>query len=153
MYSLTSLLIWLDLTLSITKKSIWSLYDNVTSFMSDIDKNSGHLHCELARILLCLQTHRKTFFVSSGVQFAQTNHDMFRFGRMVFYSQLKSKVGNILSKAATLCINLNKDDSHIPSRSKTHPSHSTHSETSRLFSSSLSLRIPYPRSTQCVRGF
>jgi hypothetical protein len=34
---------------------------------------------------------------------------MFRFHRVVFYSQLKSKVGNILVKVAGLSINLNID--------------------------------------------
>jgi hypothetical protein len=38
-------------------------------------------------------------FAASGVQLAQTNHDMFRFHREAFYSQLKSKVGNMLAKA------------------------------------------------------
>ena len=42
--------------------------------------------------------------------------DMFRFHRAVFYSQLKSKVGNIFVKVAILCINLNIDDvfTHSP---------------------------------------
>ena len=46
------------------------------------------------------------------------------------------------------CINLNID-TPIDSRSDTH---SPHSQTSRLFSSSLSLGIPFPLSTQCVIG-
>jgi hypothetical protein len=74
---------------------------------------------------------------------------MFRFRRAAFYSQLKSKVGNILVKTAVLCINLNIDDVSIVSRSHTHASHS---QTSRRFSSSLSLGIPFPRSNQRVRG-
>ncbi len=49
-----------------------------------------------------------------------------------------------------LRIILNIDGPPIASRSHTHPSHS---QTSRLLSSSLSLGIPFPRSTQCVRGF
>ena len=59
----------------------------------------------------------KRFFSASGVQLAQTNHDIFRFHRMAFYSQLKSKLGNILVKVAALsvCINLKMDDTPIGS--------------------------------------
>ena len=65
-------------------------------------------------------------------------------------SQLKSKVGNILAKAAALRINLkNIDGAPIASRSHTHPSHS---QPSRLLPSSLSLGVPVPRATQCMRG-
>ena len=39
----------------------------------------------------------------------------------VFYSQLKSKVGNILAKAAALRIDLKIDGAPIASRSHTHP--------------------------------
>ena len=38
-----------------------------------------------------------------------------------FYSQLKSKVGNILAKAAALRIDLKIDGAPIASRSHTHP--------------------------------
>jgi hypothetical protein len=48
----------------------------------------------------------------------------------------KSRVGNILPKAATLHINLNLDGAPIASKSHTHPSHS---QTSRLLTSSLSV--------------
>jgi hypothetical protein len=46
-------------------------------------------------------THRETdrFLAASGVQLAQTN---FHFHRTAFSSQLKSKVGKILAKAAAL---------------------------------------------------
>ena len=90
------------------------------------------------------------FFAASGVQLAQTNKDHFHLRSVVFYSQLESEVGNILPQAVVLRINLNIDDAPIASRLHTHPSHSP---TSRLLSSSLSLGIPFPRSTQCVRGF
>ena len=46
-------------------------------------------------------------FVTLGVQLAQTNHDIFRFHRSVFYSHFKSKVGNILTKSVTLCHSIN----------------------------------------------
>jgi hypothetical protein len=62
-----------------------------------------------------------------------------------FYSQLKSKVGNILAKAAALRIDLKIDGAPIASRSHTHP----HSQTSRLFSSSLSFGIPFPLHPVC----
>jgi len=67
--------------------------------------------------------------------------------RAAFSSQLKSKVGNILTKAAEQRITLNIDGTPITSKSHTHPSHS---QTSRLFTSSLSLGVPVPRGTQCM---
>ncbi len=80
-----------------------------------------------------------------GVQLPRTNSGQFHFRRAAFSSILKSRVGNILPKAATLSINLNLDGVSI---SHTHPSHS---QTSRLLTSSLSLGIPVPRPTQCMR--
>jgi hypothetical protein len=50
-------------------------------------------------------------------------------------------VGNILAKTAALRINLNIDDTPIASQSHTHPSHS---QTSRLLTSSPSLGVPVP---------
>jgi hypothetical protein len=52
-------------------------------------------------------------------------------------------------KATVLRNNLNLDGAPIVSKSHTHPSHS---QTSRLLTSSLSLGVPVPRPTQCVRG-
>ena len=109
----------------------------------------GRLHCELVRILF-LQTHRETdyrfFAAASGVELTQTKLDFFHYHHTVFYSPLKSKVANILAKATALSINLNIASDGVPqdSRSHTHPSHS---QTSRILSSSLSLGIPFPRST------
>jgi hypothetical protein len=54
-----------------------------------------------------------------------------------------------LAKVAALRIVLNLDGVPIASKSHTHPSHS---QTSRLLTSSLSLGLPVPRPTQCVRG-
>jgi hypothetical protein len=71
-----------------------------------------------------------SFFYLS--QLAQTN---FHFLRVVFSSQLKSKVGHILTKDVVLRIMLNIDESPIPSRSHTHPSHT---QNSHLLTSSLS---------------
>ena len=112
---------------------------------------SGRLHSEFVRILF-LQAHRETdrFFAASGVQLAQTHPGgQFTFRRAAFSSGLKSKVGLALAKAAALRIVLNLDGAPIASKSHTHPSHS---QTSRLLTSSLSLDFPVPRPTQCVRG-
>jgi hypothetical protein len=60
---------------------------------------------------------------------------------LLFYSQLKSKVPR---KATALHINLNIHDASIVSLAHTHPSHS---QTSSLLFTSLSLGIPFPRSS------
>ena len=88
------------------------------------------------------------FFAASGVQLAQTNRGLFHYRREAFSSMIKSRVGNILVKTAALRINLNLDGVPIVSKSHTHPSHS---QTSRLLTSSLSLGVPVPRPTQCMR--
>jgi hypothetical protein len=119
--------------------------------MPAIASTSGSLHSEFVRLLF-LQAHRETdrFFAASGVQLPQTNPGgQFHFHRTDFLQQLKSKVGLALAKAAALRINLNLDGEPIVSKSHTHPSHS---QTSRLLTSSLSLGVPVPRPTQCVRG-
>jgi hypothetical protein len=54
-----------------------------------------------------------------------------------------------LAKATDLCITLNLDGVSITSKSHTHPSHS---QTSRLLTSFLSLGVPVPRATQRMRG-
>jgi hypothetical protein len=87
------------------------------------------------------------FFTVSGVQLAQHDRDQFHFRRAAFSAQIKAKVGSTLAKAAVLRINLNIDGSPITSRTHTHPSHS---QTSRLLTSSLSLGVPVPRGTQCM---
>ena len=119
-------------------------------FMPAIVSTSGRLHSEFIRILF-LQAHRETdrFFAVSVVLSAQSDRGFFHYRRAAFSSMLKSRVGNILAKAAALRINLNIDGSPIASRSHTHPSHS---QTSRLLTSSLSLGVPVPRPTQCLRG-
>jgi hypothetical protein len=90
----------------------------------------------------------KPFFAASGVHLAQSHQ--FHYRRAVFYSQLKSKVGNNLAKAAALRIHLNVDGAPIASRSHTHPSYA---QPSRLSSSSLSLALPFPRSTRMCEAF
>ena len=80
-------------------------------------------------------------------QLAQQDRGQFHYLRAAFLQQLKSRVGLVLTKAAALRINLNIDGAPITSRTHTHPSHS---QTSRLLTSSLSLGVPVPRSTQCM---
>jgi hypothetical protein len=116
---------------------------SVVSFMPAIASTSVRLHGEFVRLLF-LQAHRETdrFFAASGVQLAETNPiGQFHFRRTTFSDQLKSKVGLALAKAAALRINLNLDGAPIASKSHTHPSHS---QTSRLLTSSLSLSVPVP---------
>jgi hypothetical protein len=72
---------------------------------------------------------------------------LFHFHRETFSPHLKMKVAITLSKTADLLVSLNLDGSPITSRTPTHPSHS---ETSRLLTSSLSLGVPVPQTTQCM---
>ena len=87
------------------------------------------------------------FFAASGVQLVQHHCDQFHYRLTVFSSQLKSKIGNILTKSSSLWILLNIDGAPVVSRSLTHPSHS---QTSRLLTSSLFLGVPVPHTTQCM---
>jgi hypothetical protein len=75
------------------------------------------------------------FFAVSGVQLPETNSGQFHLRRTVFSSQRKARVDLALSKAAALRITLSLDGTPITSKSHTHPSHS---QTSRLLTSSLS---------------
>jgi hypothetical protein len=88
--------------------------------MLAIASTSGSLHSEFVRLLF-LQAHRETdrFFAASGVQFAQHDRGQFHYRRAAFSSQIKSKVSNILAKAATLQITLNFDGSSVASKSHT----------------------------------
>ena len=106
------------------------------AFMPIIASTSGRLHSEFVRLVF-LQAHQETdrFFPASGVQLAQSTSGLYHCKRAAFSSQLKSKCGNILAKAAALRITLNVDDAPVASRSHTHPSHS---QTARLLTSSMS---------------
>ena len=57
------------------------------------------------------KTHRETdrFFAASGVQLVESDRDQFHYKLVVFSSQFKSKVDNILFKVPTLRITLNID--------------------------------------------
>jgi hypothetical protein len=117
--------------------------------MPDIASTSGRIHSEFIRILF-LQTHRETdhFFTASRVQSPESNMGaLFHFRLAAFSSMLKSRVSSILAQAAALRINLNLNGESITSKSHTRPSHS---QTSRLLTSSLSLGVPVPRPTQCM---
>ena len=118
---------------------------HVISFIPPIVSTSGCLHGEFVWFLF-LQTHREIdrFLAPSGVQIVETN---FHVRLSEFFSQLKSKFDNILTKVVLLRVNLNIDGSPITSRSHTHPSHT---QNSRLLTSSLSLDVPVPHSTQCM---
>jgi hypothetical protein len=122
---------------------------SAVSFMPAIASTSGRFHSEFVRLLF-LQSHRETdrFFATSGVLSTQSDRGFFHH-RAAFSAQLKNKVGLVLAKAAALRITLILDGDPITSKSHTHPSQS---QTSRLLTSSLSLGIPVPRSTQCMRG-
>ena len=82
---------------------------NAISFIPAIASTVGRLHCECVHLLF-LQAHQETdrFFAAWGVQLAQSNN-MYHYRRVAFSSQLKSKVGHILAKAAALRIHLNID--------------------------------------------
>jgi hypothetical protein len=117
--------------------------------VTTVVSTSGRLHSEFVKHLF-LQVHRETdnFFTASGVQLEEHDRGHFHFHRVVFSSQLKSKVGLVLDKVTGLCVTLNLDGVSITSKSHTYPSHS---QTSRLLTSSLSLGVPVPRVIQCIR--
>ncbi len=123
---------------------------SVISFMPAIASTPGRLHSEFIRLLF-LQAHRATdrFFAASGVPLAQTDCGIFHYRRAAFSSMLKSRVGNIIAKAVALRVTLNLDGAPITSKSHTHL---LHSQSSRLLTSSISLDVPVPRATQCMRG-
>jgi hypothetical protein len=99
----------------------------------------------LRLFLIQLQINTHSWGTASGVQLAQTNpSDQFHFHRTAFSSMFKSRVGNILVKTASLRINLNLDGTPIGSKPHTHPSHS---QTSCLLTSFLSLGVPGSSST------
>jgi len=91
------------------------------SFRPGIGSTSGRLHSEFVSLLF-LQTHRETerFFSDSGVHLPKSTSGLFHFHRVVFSSQLKSKVVNTLTKVEALRINLNLDGVTITYKSHTY---------------------------------
>ena len=79
----------------------------------------------------------------------QSTSGLFNLHSVDFTQQFKNRVGLALAKTADLRIALNLDGVSVTSKSHTHPSHS---QTSCLLTSSLSLGVPVPRATQCIRG-
>jgi hypothetical protein len=80
-------------------------------------------------------------------QINQTVDSYFHYHRTAFSVQLKRKVGLTLVKESVLRITLNLGGGPIISKSHTHPSHS---QTSCLLTSSLSLGTPVHRVTQSM---
>jgi len=107
---------------------------------------SWDVQSEFIRLLFLDSSETDRFFTVSGVQLAQPTSGLFHFRRTEFSSQRNAKVGSTLVKDAALRVNLNLDGVPITSRAHTHPSHS---QKSRLLTSSLSLGVPVPRTTQC----
>ena len=125
---------------------------NVISFMSVVPGTSDHLHCEFV-LLLFLEDHRETdwFLPASGVQIPTSNRVFPLPSRGVLLTAQKSSKdtssSRIQTKTTVLCIDLNIDDTTITSKSHTHTSHS---ETFLLFTSSLSIGVSVPHTTQCM---
>ena len=95
-------------------------------------------------VFLFLRAHRETvsFFTASGYQYAQPDQDLFRSRRKIFFSCLERKVGIPIANASAFRVNFIVDGCLISSHSHTFPSHS---RTSRLLSTSLSLHITFLR--------
>jgi hypothetical protein len=129
---------------------MWGFQEQTTTPKKNIYVLSLALALSINNKQIFLQAHRETdrFFEASGVQSAQsTTSGFFHFRHAAFSSMLKSKCDNILAKVSVLRVNLNLDGAPIASSSHTHPSHS---QSSRLLTSVLSLGVPVPRPTQCM---
>ena len=96
----------------------------ITVPLNSISSLANSFTVSLCAFCFCRLVGKDRFGAASGVEHAQHNVDQLRFRRAAFYSQLKSKVGNILAEATALRINLNIDGAPIASRTPTHPSHS-----------------------------
>jgi hypothetical protein len=94
------------------------------------------------------QVRKKNCSIFFSCLETRSNSGLFHYHWVVFSSQLKSKIVNILTKTETLRIILNIDCAPVVSRSHTHPSHS---QTFRLLTSSVSLGLPVPRATLVYR--
>ena len=79
--------------------------------MPAVASTSGHVHCELLRLLF-LQAHRETeeYFERSGLP-AQSSSDFFKFKRAAFHGAIKSKAGLAFAKAAAMRVIMHIDKS------------------------------------------
>ncbi len=105
-------------------------------FMPIIASTSGRLHSEFVHLLF-LQAHRETaaFLQSaSEVQLPHSTSGQFLYRRVVFSSQIKSKIGNILTKYAALRITLNIDGAPFHHSTSNRICFSSVCETCRSFS-------------------
>jgi hypothetical protein len=123
---------------------------NVISFIPDVTSMSGRLHNEFVWLLL-LQTHRETDrFVLQLQEFTFRNMNVTRSTSTIRISLHSSNQGLTwlsLTLQVYVLHSIYSDGTPITSKSHTHPSHS---QTSRLLTSSLSLGVPVSRSTQCM---
>ncbi len=113
-----------------------------------IDTHSpSFLQISFSRLIINNKTHCYSYrIIGKLTVFLQVQEFNFR-NMTVDYS-----TSDTLCKVVTLCTSLNIDGVTITSKTHTHPSHS---QTSRLLTSSLSLGVPVPRTTyttQCIRG-
>jgi hypothetical protein len=101
-------------------------------------------HSQTSRLLTLLLTSLYTRLYLYVFQFPEIP-SVCESCRFLSFSFMNIKcVGINLTKAAVLRVNLNLDGAPITSRTHTHQSHSP---TSRLLTSSLSLGVPVPRDT------
>ena len=109
--------------------------DHNISFMPAVTSTSGHVHCELLRILF-LQAHRETeeYFERSGLP-AQSSSDFFKFKRAAFHGAIKSKAGLAFAKAAAMRVIMHIDKS--PAIVMGRPARSSQQHVPRLLSSAL----------------
>jgi hypothetical protein len=160
-------------TRHVSNKTVWivSTNDLVTNFETYQTDNAG-FHCMNSFVFANKKKEFWNLLTVSSTRYEQPQHDEFyftswkeNFGKLqavfriswmtnLFTAQSVVNNNNVLvglalAKAAALRININIDGAPIASKSYTHPSHS---QTSRLLTSSLSLGVPVPRPTQCVRG-
>ncbi len=103
---------------------------NTVPFIPRMVSTSGRLHSEFVRLLI-LQTHRETDRFSTSA------------ARLSFHNSKTGLVWVSLRRHLYVSTNLNIDGTPITSRTHTLPSHS---QTSRLLTSSLSLGVPVPPS-------
>ncbi len=107
-------------------------------------------HQPKLNIVLAWQFMLLPFFYSAANKLDWPNmwHFFFPLAFALFFIRLQINTHPILIRWRSH-ITFNLDGAPITSRTHTHPSHS---KTSGLLTSSLSLGVPVPRVTQCIRG-